>query len=51
MDAIDAGVTVDAVDAVDAVHAVDAVDAVYSVNLLCKFSQEISGNLLSEFTL
>ena len=48
MDAIDAGVTV---DAVDAVHAVDAVDAVYSVNLLCKFSQEISGNLLSEFTL
>ena len=48
MDAIDAGVTV---DAVDAVHAVDTVDAVYSVNLLCKFSQEISGNLLSEFTL
>ena len=48
MDAIDAGVTVDAVDAVDVVH---AVDAVYSVNLLCKFSQEISGNLLSEFTL
>ena len=39
------------VDTVDAVHVVDAVDAVYSVNLLSKFSQEISGNLLSEFTL
>ena len=48
MDTIDAGVTV---DAVDAVHAVDAVDAVYSVNLVSKFNQEISGNLLSEFTL
>ena len=48
MDTIDAGVTV---DAVDAVHAVDAVDAVYSVILVSKFNQEISGNLLSEFTL